>query len=133
MARTDKQRPLPPIELLEADEIKFAPAVDLIEWPSTTFIAAAASLRNDDHGHLNHATIGAAGHVDQSSVKPRGDCLRREVDACSDERQILDWFGDVPDFILTFDAHHASVTARFGANGLQGGFYPSTCGINKQT
>jgi len=38
MALTQKRRPLPPIEFLEVDEIKFAPAVDLTDWARTAFI-----------------------------------------------------------------------------------------------
>ena len=59
MALTQKRRPLPPIEFLEVDEIKFAPAVDLADWARTAFITDDASLRNDDHAHLNQAAIGA--------------------------------------------------------------------------
>ncbi|WP_245437715.1 MULTISPECIES: putative metallopeptidase [unclassified Mesorhizobium] len=115
MALTQKRRPLPPIELLEVDEIKFGPSVDLIHWARDTFIADDASLRNDDHRHLNQATIGALwtnvpnGRAGRSVIgqaerglPPAGKWLRARI-----ERQILDWFGQVPDFILTFDAHYA--------------------------
>lgn len=116
MALTDKQRPLPPIELIEAEEIRFAAATDLIEWARGTFIADDATLRNDDHHHLNQATIGALwtnvpnGRAGRSIIgqaerglPPAGKWMRARI-----ERQILDWFGEVPDFILTFDAHYAS-------------------------
>lgn len=59
MALTDMRRPLPPIELLEVDEIEFAPAVDLICWARASFITDDALLRNDDHRQLNQATMGA--------------------------------------------------------------------------
>ena len=116
MAQVSKRRPLPPFQLIEADDIQFAAAVEIIEWARDTFIADDASLRNDDHRHLNHATIGALwtnvpnGPAGRSVIgqaerglPPAGKWLRARI-----ERQILDWFGDVPDFILTFDAHYAS-------------------------
>ncbi|TRC78572.1 hypothetical protein FJV80_24615 [Mesorhizobium sp. WSM4310] len=102
--------------MLEVDEIKFAPSVELTDWARTTFIVDDSSLRNDDHRHLNQATIGALwtnvpnGRAGRSVIgqaerglPPAGKWLRARI-----ERQILDWFGDVPDFILTFDAHYAS-------------------------
>ncbi|MGO4641695.1 putative metallopeptidase [Mesorhizobium sp. 2RAF45] len=116
MAFVHKQRPLPPAELLEANEIKFLAAGELVQWALATFIVEEASLRNDDHSHLNQANIGALwtnvpnGRSGRSIIgqaerglPPAGKWLRARI-----ERQILDWFGDVPDFILTFDAHYAS-------------------------
>lgn len=116
MALTDKQRPLPPIDLIEAEEIRFEPAPDLIEWARETFIAEDASLRNEDHHHLNSAVLaalwtnvpnGRAGRriVGQCemSLPPAGKWLRGRI-----ERQLLDWFGAVPDFLLTFDAGYAA-------------------------
>ncbi|MHC2797172.1 hypothetical protein ACVINZ_006184 [Mesorhizobium jarvisii] len=116
MGFVHKQRPLPPAELLEANEIKFVAAVELAQWALATFIVEEASLRNDDHRHLNQANIGALwtnvpnGRAGRSIIgqaerglPPAGKWLRARI-----ERQILDWFGDVPDFILTFDAHYAS-------------------------
>ncbi|WP_404927140.1 putative metallopeptidase [Mesorhizobium sp. ORM16] len=120
MALTDKQRPLPPLELLETDAICFAASADLSKWARATFIADDAFLRNDDHRHLNQATIGALwtnvpnGRAGRSIIgqaerglPPAGKWLRARI-----ERQILDWFGDVPDFILTFDAHYAKPMRR---------------------
>ncbi|OBP71006.1 hypothetical protein BAE42_07690 [Mesorhizobium loti] len=96
--------------------MNFASAWDLVEWALGTFIVEEASLRNDDHRHLNHASIGALwtnvpnGRAGRSIIgqaerglPPAGKWLRARI-----ERQILDWFGAVPDFILTFDAHYAS-------------------------
>ncbi|WP_320412007.1 putative metallopeptidase [Mesorhizobium sp. Root172] len=116
MALNNKKRPLPPHEMIETIELRFAPAVDLVNWARDTFIAGDASLSNEDHHHLNQATIGALwtnvpnGRAGRSIIgqaerglPPAGKWLRARI-----ERQILDWFGEVPDFILTFDAHYAS-------------------------
>lgn len=109
-------RPLPPLDLIEDVEIRFAPAPDLIGWVRATFIADDASLQNEDHRHLNQANIGAlwtnvpnaragrsiAGQCEMG-LPPAGKWLRGRI-----ERQLMDWFGDVPDFLLTFDATYAS-------------------------
>lgn len=110
-------RPQPPAWLIETlTETAFAPAIDLIEWVRATFIDSAAELRNDDHAHLNFALLGAL----WTNV-PNGRNGRRIVGQCEIplsgtmgkwtkgrlERQLLDWFGEVPDFLLTFDANYA--------------------------
>lgn len=116
MALTDKQRPLPPNGMVDDTEIRFEPAADLIEWARATFIAEDASLRNEDHNHLNSAVLaalwtnvpnGRAGRrvigQCEMGLPPAGKWLRGRI-----ERQLLDWFGGVPDFLLTFDAAYAS-------------------------
>ena len=108
-------RPRPPRDLLESLEAKFTPAQDLIEWARQTFIDPAADLRNVDHDHLNHASIGALwtnvanGRAGRSIVgqcemglPPAGKWTRARI-----EVQLQEWFGDVPTFLLTFDAYYA--------------------------
>lgn len=81
-----------------------------------TFIEAGAPLYNDDHRHLNSASLGAlwtnvsnsrAGRriVGQCEMglPPAGKWTRARF-----ERQLLDWFREVPDFVLTFDAGYAT-------------------------
>jgi hypothetical protein len=108
-------RPQPPAELLEPlSAPRFIPAPDIIEWARATFIAPDAELVNEDHAHLNHATLGAL----WTNV-PNGRNGRRIVGQCERglpqgamgrwakaraEQQVIGWFGQVPDFILTFDA-----------------------------
>lgn len=110
-------RPLPPPELFAdtADPL-FAPAPELIEWAVETFIESGATLYNEDHHHLNFASLGAlwtnvangrAGRriVGQCEMglPPMGKWGRARM-----ERQLIDWFGTPPDFLLTFDADYAS-------------------------
>jgi hypothetical protein len=110
-------RPGPPLNLIEVtEEPMFAPAPDLIQWAVETFIESGATLYNEDHKHLNFATLGAL----WTNV-PNGRAGRRVIGQCEMglppmskwgrarvERQLLDWFGAVPDFLLTFDAEYAS-------------------------
>ncbi len=110
-------RPRPPELATEVTaEPIFVPAPDLLDWAMKLFIESGAELYTEDHKHLNFATIGAL----WTNV-PNGRAGRRVIGQCEMglppvgkwmrgriERQLLDWFGDVPDFILTFDAEYAS-------------------------
>lgn len=109
-------RPVPPAEIFDNPaEPVFIPAPDLIEWLQHTFIADGAPLQNEDHKHLAWASLGAL----WTNV-PNGRAGRRVIGQCEMglppmskwgrarvERQLLDWFGEVPNFVLTFDAEYA--------------------------
>lgn len=110
------KRPMPPLDMIEDTGIRFEPADDLIEWARASFIDEAADLVNEDHAHLRSAFIGAL----WTNV-PNGRHGRRVVGQCEMglppagkwsrsriELQMQQWFGDVPHFLLTFDAHYAS-------------------------
>lgn len=110
-------RPLPPEVLtLPSDEPFFEPAHELIDWAVATFIESGAPLYNEDHKHLNFATLGALWtNVENGRAGRRiiGQCERGLPPAgkwgrARVERQLLDWFGQVPDFVLTFDASYAA-------------------------
>jgi hypothetical protein len=93
----------------------FVPAPDLIEWLQATLISDDAPLYNEDHRHLAWASLGAL----WTNV-PNGRAGRRIIGQCEMglppmnkwgkarvERQLLDWFGELPTFLLTFDAEYA--------------------------
>ncbi|CAD7023202.1 hypothetical protein REJC140_00127 [Pseudorhizobium endolithicum] len=109
-------RPYPPKDMTEDVSIRFEPALDLVEWARASFINDDADLLNEDHAHLRVAHIGAL----WTNV-PNGRHGRRIVGQCEMglppagkwsrariELQLQQWFGDVPDFLLTFDAEYAS-------------------------
>lgn len=109
-------RPVPPIDMIEDTAIRFEPAPDLVEWARSTFIDEKADLLNEDHAHLRFASIGAL----WTNV-PNGRHGRRVIGQCEMglppagkwsrariELQMQQWFGEVPDFLLTFDAHYAA-------------------------
>jgi hypothetical protein len=107
---------MPPAEIFESPaEPVFMPAPDLIEWLQQTFIADGAPLQNEDRKHLAWASLGAL----WTNV-PNGRAGRRVIGQCEMglptmnkwgrarvERQLLDWFGELPIFLLTFDAEYA--------------------------
>lgn len=109
------ERPMPPDDMLEDTSIRFEPSSDLIEWARSSFIYETADLLNEDHAHLRFASIGAL----WTNV-PNGRNGRRIVGQCEMglppagkwsrsriELQLQQWFGVVPHFLLTFDAHYA--------------------------
>lgn len=117
MALTDKQRPVPALDLMEDLDPRFMPAPDLEEWARSTFIEEDSDLLNPDHEHLRFASLGFLWtNVENAKAGRRivGQCevgtpraMGRWAKARA-ERQVIDWFGAVPDFILTFDARYAT-------------------------
>lgn len=110
-------RPMPPDDIfdLEAGE-QFIPAPDIIEWARATFIIEGAALENPEHVHLHDAHIGALWTNVANSKNGRsivgqcelGDPMAMGKWAKAKARiQVEQWFGSIPDFILTFDACYA--------------------------
>lgn len=119
-------RPRPPAELLDTSYDserplrRFAPAPELVEWITAMFVAEDARLCNEDHAHLQFARIGAlwtnvpnsrSGRaiVGQAEyLRNAGGVIGKWVRAAR-EQQLEEWFGEVPDFLLTFDADYAAL------------------------
>lgn len=111
------ERPYPPTSVLDIDaEPVFAPAPEIVAWATRQFIESGATLYNEDHHHLNFATLGALwtnvangrsgkriiGQCERG-LPPAGKWMRGRI-----EMQLIGWFGAVPDFLLTFDAAYCS-------------------------
>lgn len=106
------RRPFPPAELLEATPTRFIPSPEVEAWARSTFIAETAQLMNPDHAHLDSATIGFLWTNEPNErrgkmilgmcqlMPPSGDkwAAGRAIS------QIEEWFGDVPDFLITIYA-----------------------------
>jgi hypothetical protein len=95
----------------------FIPAPELETWLRSTFIDEGSPLQNDDHFHLRLAGIGVLWTSVENSRQGRrvvGQAERGEPAVLGKwakaraELQIVQWFGDLPDFILTFDASYAA-------------------------
>ncbi|WP_104839971.1 putative metallopeptidase [Sinorhizobium fredii] len=110
-------RPQPPISLhKDIHSPAFDPAEDLPEWVRTTFLDPASPLHNEEHAHLVHASIGFLWTVVENSRKGRriiGQCEEGKPQGAMGkwararaEMQIKQWFGHVPDFIITLDAEY---------------------------
>lgn len=118
-------RPRPPANLVSmgglANPDRFVPAPELVEWIKSAYLADDGPLFNRDHSHLNGAVIGALWTNTDNTRQMRRVIGQAEMPARSltkngawqrarQEQQMRDWFGgEVPDFVLTFDALHADI------------------------
>lgn len=108
---------MPPEQALEPVPEAFVPDEALRDWIFETFILPDGELHNPDHAHLETAEIGVLWtNVDnarnmrivigQAELMPpmaMGKWQRARAVA-----QIEEWFGAVPDFLITFHAPAAA-------------------------
>lgn len=112
-------RPRPPSSMF--DDITspaFAPAEDMPDWVDTTFFDPASPVHNPDHLHLSFADIGYLWTTVGNSKKGRrviGQCemgspqgVMGKWARARAELQVTEWFGSIPDFIITLDADYCS-------------------------
>jgi hypothetical protein len=110
-------RPRPSEHLLDIPKgDQFIPAPAIVEWAKAVFIDDGAPLHNPEHGHLDQARIGAlwtnvANRKNGRSIVGQcelGDPMAMGKWAKAKARiQVEQWFGSIPDFILTFDSEYA--------------------------
>lgn len=110
-------RPRPPGHFLDGG-LCIGPSEELAEWAIATFVAEEATLRNDDHAHLRSAEVGflwtnvantrqGRRILGEAEVgRPRG--TMGKWPRARAEAQLLQWFGAVPDFLVTIDARYAA-------------------------
>lgn len=90
----------------------FKPAPELEQWARTVFIDEGGPLANPEHEHLQSATIGFAWAGEENSRSNRRILGQTELmppmamgkwQRCRAIEQMADWFGEVPDFLITID------------------------------
>ena len=106
-------RPLPPRHILDnmIDPI-FEPSTELRDWAYENFIREESPIFNPDHAHLQQAEIGFLWTNWENTKKGKliaGQCqlLNFSGDKWSGGRsmmQIGEWFGTIPDFLITIFA-----------------------------
>lgn len=111
--RLVSQRPYPPPTVDEVAPDHFYPAPELLAWIRATFIESGAPLHNPDHQHLEFATLGVL-WTNKSYRKQQRWILGQAEDPKGNtggawkkgqrEQQLEDWFGTVPDFVITLYA-----------------------------
>jgi putative metallopeptidase len=107
-------RPMPPADLALTGE--FRPAPDVTAWLMRALIDPEATMANEDHAHLRSATFGVLWTNVSNSRQMRRIIGTAEQpifrgtkwSKARQEQQIEEWFGDLPDFLITFDADWAS-------------------------
>ncbi|EJN36318.1 putative metallopeptidase [Pseudomonas sp. GM80] len=109
-------RPLPPAILIDSIFLAVAPAPDVWEWVSREIIADGGSIHNEEHAHLIDADIRVmwasaaftkkgrtvVGQAEQVALRAGGWQKARM------EQQMMDWFGDVPAYIITLAADYCA-------------------------
>lgn len=110
-----RPRPVPPAELLKRfASDAFVPALDVTAWIRSTFVAKDAPLLNLDHVHLRQARIGvvwtnAANRSKGRVVVGTAELLPFRASGWQRARQewlCSQWFGGLPDFLVTLSAPH---------------------------
>lgn len=112
------ERPRPPQSLLDVEDlqVRFVPAPELLRWFRSVFIEEGGPLHNPEHEHLQQATIGAlwtrvpnarhgntiVGTAELGEPRAMGKWPKARA-----TQQIEEWFGEVPDFIMTIFAEYA--------------------------
>ncbi|USA40233.1 hypothetical protein NCF86_03495 [Pelagerythrobacter marinus] len=110
-------RPLPPRHLVDLSSLemldRFEPAPDLRNWIAETFITGDGPLVNEEHAHLADAQLGilwtncdntrnmriVLGQTELMPPMAMGKWQRARA-----IQQIEEWFGAMPDFLITFSA-----------------------------
>lgn len=93
-----------------------APAPDVAAWAQDTILADTGPLHNPDHAHLLDADIGflwassafakrgrtVVGQAEQTMIRAGGWQKARQ------EQQLREWFGHVPEFLITLAADYCA-------------------------
>ncbi|RQZ78830.1 hypothetical protein DF056_20780 [Burkholderia cepacia] len=110
-------RPMPPDALFEPSNWfrRLMPADGVNDWVHHTFLRDGAPLHNEDHAHLVDADVAylwAAVENVRQMRRVVGQCEEVMIRAggwqrARQEQQLCEWFGRVPAFLITLDAHYA--------------------------
>lgn len=106
-------RPAPPETLFEWRDL-LTPAIGLSEWVSAVILDMAGPLYNPDHAHLVDASIGYlwtnVENIRQQrqvlGMAEKVQIMGAKWAKARQEMQISDWFGQLPDFMITLDANY---------------------------
>lgn len=113
----DLKRPMPPAGLIEDALPRFIPAPEIITWAMQTFILPDSPLYNPEHDHLAGAQLAALWTNVPNSRQMRrivgtaempGQARGAKWQKARADQQMEDWFGAMPDFLITIDAVYAA-------------------------
>jgi hypothetical protein len=109
-------RPFPPADMAGISGRTFLPAPEVAAWVEATFFEQSSLVANPDHDHLKDAHIGYLWTVVENNSKGRrviGQCETGSPQGAMGKwsraravQQITDWFGSIPNFIITLDADY---------------------------
>jgi hypothetical protein len=107
-----RSRPMPPASV--GDTTRFAPAPEVLAWLREQILAEDGLLHNPDHVHLLDADLQVLWAAEGFATKGRTVIGQAEevTFRCSawqkgrQEQQMYEWFGHVPDWLITLDASY---------------------------
>lgn len=120
MAENENSRPYPPSLFVENPDfkpfIRLIPAEGVLEWVHAEIVGEEGTLHNPDHFHLLEADIAFMWASNAFAKKGRtvlGQCEEVLMRACGwqkarMEQQMHEWFGRIPDFIITLAADYCA-------------------------
>lgn len=109
---TLRSRPMPPEGVLGTWEATFAPAPDVLEWLQREIVGEAGRIHNPEHRHIAGADLAVLWASEGFASKGRRVIGTAEQVSfrCGawqrgrQEQQMREWFGHVPDYLITLDA-----------------------------
>lgn len=110
------RRPLPPADILEIQEAAFTPAPSVLEWLHLNILDESGALHNPEHRHLKDADLCVLWANGGFASKGRTVIGAAEQVAfrCNawqrgrQEQQMREWFGRVPEYLITLDAQYVA-------------------------
>ncbi len=107
-------RPIPPSCFADPMDGRYLPAPEVLKWARATILSEGGALYNEDHAHLEYADV-------QFLWAPQGfvKAGRTVLGQCEEvtfrcgpwqkgrqQQQMADWFGAVPEYLITLDASY---------------------------
>lgn len=106
------KRPLPPDIYADPLNSRYTPAPEVLKWARAAILTADGQLFNDDHAHLEYCDVQflwAPGSFQKQGRTVIGQC-EEMLFRCGpwqkgrQQQQMIDWFGAVPQYLITLDA-----------------------------
>ena len=111
---TPGARPIPPECFADPLNNRYVPAPEVLKWARATILTEGGALYNEDHSHLEYADVqflwAPMGFV-KAGRTVLGQCEEMTF-RCGpwqkgrQQQQMADWFGAVPDFLITLDSSY---------------------------
>lgn len=118
-------RPYPPASLTQLSDssdfgLRLTPALNVWEWIQAEILADTGSIHNEDHAHLIDADIRvmwASSSFEKQGRRVLGQAEQVAFRAggwqkARMEQQMRNWFGDIPDFIITLAADYCATCSN---------------------
>lgn len=113
-AAPGQTRPLPPASYTDPLTARYAPAPEVLAWVRAEILTEGGQLHNPDHAHLEYADIQflwAPQGFNKAGRTVLGQCEEMTF-RCGpwqkgrQQQQMADWFGMVPQYLITLDASY---------------------------